>query len=337
MLFIAAGGPGDLIAADALARKLATESRFATFLWERSARAAGPIQVESVNGLARDHLGSRATARTQIAGSRIQLSDIARRMAGDTYVLDADSLGVAQASIESLLAADADGRIAVVDAGGDVLGQRQHSGLRSPLLEAAVLSILSDMGALAVSEVVVVGPGLDNELTVTDIDSRRSALTPGSDWESSTQGEAEDLLLAFAGIDSETSRLWLHALLGLRGRIWCDSTGYPVMMTDRSAEVISVCASEVHATGPAALVPSGARSIRNVNDALTSAGYVDELFETSSRPVFPPEGQREQLRRQIRPGDHVTERFASRFGVHGWAALRPIGSPVLRVEGVRHG
>ncbi|QNA91335.1 MULTISPECIES: DUF1152 domain-containing protein [unclassified Microbacterium] len=173
MLFIAAGGPGDLVAAGILARQRITESTFATFLWERSARAAGPIRITSVYGLDRDRLGMRATPQTQIAGSRTQLSDIAQLLSGETYVLDADNLEGAQTSLSRLLASDDDGRIAVVDAGGDVLGQRDHDGLRSPLLEATTLSILSDMGALPVSEVVVVGPGLDNELTVTEIDSRR--------------------------------------------------------------------------------------------------------------------------------------------------------------------
>lgn len=326
VVYFAAGGPGDLIVAAAIADPAAVAT-FVTFSWERSASFAGPHSVHEMRGLDLGPLGYEVQPELSVNGRSDQLGRASADLCGSTYLLDLEDLCGARRSLEAVLAHDADGLLVLVDAGGDILGTECHKGLRSPLLEGIGLRLVSDIGMLSTARIVMVGAGLDNELTQTELVDRLAALPHATLTCPPTAG----LLRRFGSLESETSRLWLHAASGLRGRVWADSTGRSVVLNELAAAVFDIPAEAVFAGAPADSIRPLVADVGQANHDLVGAGFVDELQACVQRGSRPGRDHRMSTLADLRTGDLATARFVRRFGVADVREVKNITPPLYRI------
>ena len=324
-VYLAAGGPGDLIAASALAGSDPGHC-FVTFFWKRTAHSSGHVPSSSMLGVDRGSDGRITAANFRVEGRRDQLSAITAQLTGSVHLLDLEDLSWSRSALARMVAADSGQEIVVVDTGGDLLGEATHRSLRSPLLEALSLRLVLDCELLVRTRVVIAGLGLDNELSQQNLSARLAhiphrVVVP--------RMNAEDVLTSFAGVQSETSRLWLSAVAGTRGRVWTDGTGRPVSLNVLSAAAYSFPLAAVGQT-MADAVRSRVADFHTANRDLVTAGFRDELAENAARAAYPSSRARADALAAVAMGDLVTPRFAKRFGVRTRFGLVPINALLSR-------
>ncbi|WP_372969154.1 DUF1152 domain-containing protein [Microbacterium sp.] len=329
MLYVAAGGPGDLVVARLLA---ATDSSpiFVSFLWQRDARCSGPVALEGAHGL--EIRSEGWIARPSLRGPEHCI--LAECLNGAFYCLDSRDLSSARETLDALRIL-AGGQVRVIDAGGDILCGPGSPWLRSPLLESATLRLLEDIDALGGATLSIAGVGLDNEITVEEAEERLPTTLRSA--ESIDPVDVRALLRRTAGLTSETSRIWMHAVLGLAGRVWTDSTGRPVSVTRDSSVIFSASASELPTDLPFRRIRSEPTTLESVNDDLVSAGFLDELKSGIDRPVTLTERQRALFAERVLPGDYVSDRFRLRTRLSERFRLALLARPLARVLEPRYG
>jgi hypothetical protein len=135
------------------------------------------------------------------------------------------------AELASLYHADA---LTVVDVGGDAIARGDEPTLLSPLADS--LALAATVGLDIPVSVLVAGPGLDGELSesqVLDFAGPDSTLSLGADD-----------IAPFRGVldwhPSEATALLAAAAHGLRGRVEVRDAGLGVTLTDHSADVYSL-------------------------------------------------------------------------------------------------
>jgi hypothetical protein len=157
------------------------------------------------------------------------------RLAGDLddtlMLLDpaAGAVGM-RAQLAELAATCSADAVTVVDVGGDAVARGDEPGLRSPLADALALAACIDLD-LAVA-VVVVGPGLDGELTERQVLDNIDGSRPPRSL------TADDIVPFRATLDwhpSEATALLAAAAYGIRGRVEIRDAGLAVELTDNSA------------------------------------------------------------------------------------------------------
>jgi len=323
MLYVAAGGPGDLGVASVLA-VADPNATFATFLWRRDARRAGPIDIDGARGVKVDGLGLKV--RPSAHGPEHCI--LANHLNGALYCLDTQNLDSTRATLAALLSR-AGGEVVVVDTGGDILCGRESPFLRSPLLESVTLRVLEDLGALSQTQIVIAGIGLDNEISVEEAE-RRFPRSMRRSW--LFDQEYVGLLLGrLTGLTSETSRLWMHAVLGLTGRVWTDSTGRPVPVTRGSSSAMAASPSDLWPDSPYKSIRNNPRTLEEANEDLVRAGFVDELAVNANRRVVLSSSERARFASGVTVGDYVTDRFRKRTRLDEHVRLTPTTAPLSRV------
>ncbi|WP_065962211.1 DUF1152 domain-containing protein [Curtobacterium sp. UCD-KPL2560] len=328
-VYMAAGGPGDLIVAAALSEVSPIDS-FVTFAWRRDALSAGYSPWSALHGVDRAAHGRVDPETFTIDGRWDQVRTLAQNLPGSLHLLDVDDLSWSAGVLNALVSKDVHERVVLVDAGGDILGESSHEGLTSPLLEALAIRLVIDADQIRAADVIVAGPGVDNELTQVEITVRLSEM-PHEDCR--IDAGAPKLLDVFDAVDSEASRLWLSALSGRRGRVWCDGRGRPVHLNCFAARAVRLPLTAL-TRNPGLAVRPAARGIRDANVDLVDSGYVDEMRANASRlSVLPIQARREAVD-DCRVGDFVTNRFQQRYG-RQLLTVRSVGDGLLsRIEAI---
>lgn len=239
VLFVAAGGGGDALAAQVVASALAIDVRAtATFAWERKIFDPRPGPRVPRDFASLERVGAhnwRIHADTRLLIGRSFLPATARAFGTPLFLLDPS--GGASRIRRQLqeLASIVDARaVVVVDVGGDVLARGDEVGLRSPLADALALAGACDLNNVYV---MALGLGLDGELSGRETRQVvREATRRG--WCSS---EALDARVAerfrhhFSWSPSEATALACLAAVGWEGDVEVRGEGLTVTMNRESA------------------------------------------------------------------------------------------------------
>lgn len=248
-LYVAAGGGGDAIACSILRRATGDPNDnaiIATYAWDRLRidPLPGPRAPEDFEGLQRlgelNYLFTPETTPLPPSGSTLpRLSgEIPERLALlDPY---GGAVGMGE-QIEELIGATGASQIAVVDVGGDILGNSADAGLRSPLADS--LALAGALAAQTPTEVLIVGPGLDGEVPSQTLRPR----LPERPLLRLAPSDVERYKHIFLWHPSEASALVVAAARRMRGDVEVRDEGHPVSLDMHGAEVFLLTPQEVSA------------------------------------------------------------------------------------------
>jgi len=245
-LLIAAGGGGDVIAATVIAEALDLDPRdamIATLAWERLLidPVPGPRSPADFTGLSslgqqtveivgtsepkRPGTSTLPRLRTEL-GHRLALLDPRRAAVGL-----AEQLG----DLAALLTGAS--KLYLVDVGGDVLATGSEAELKSPLADALMLAASTHLGSTV--EMLVAGPGLDGELTHTEVMARLDGLAAklALTLPESATGRA---LRVLEWHPSEATALLVAAARGLNGTAEIRDAGTQIRLAPPGRDVWSV-------------------------------------------------------------------------------------------------
>jgi hypothetical protein len=237
-LLVAAGGGGDALAAAIIHAATADgePACIATFAWDRLIidPLPGPRGQADFSGL---HPFTKSTATVSAdtrpvppAGST--LPRLAAEIDPPLILLDpANGARGLRTQLRELVTSLDCPRAELIDVGGDVLAHGDEPGLRSPLADALALGACADLGIPV--DVLVVGPGLDGELTESEVLARAGS---GIVLElSATDTDRYAYVLEWH--PSEATALFVAATRGARGVAEIRDGGLPVRLSDNSPNV----------------------------------------------------------------------------------------------------
>lgn len=256
-LLVAAGGGGDAITAAALGPALGLTDEqpvILTYAWDR-------LIIDPLPGprAAADFTGLRQLAPDvlEILPTTVPIPPVGStlpRLAAElpARLLLFDPTGGAVGMARQIAAAadyfDAD-EVALVDVGGDALTNGKDEGLRSPLADLLALAACSLVDVPA--RLLVPAPGIDGELPEGIVLARISKL--GGERLAVLGGEAfKPIREVFGWHPSEASGLVAAAAGGMRGLVEVRDAGCHVHLTDATATLYALYASDLTASGPAA-------------------------------------------------------------------------------------
>ncbi|HEX8803597.1 MAG TPA: DUF1152 domain-containing protein, partial [Acidimicrobiales bacterium] len=237
-VYVAAGGGGDALAAAIVHRALDADAPavIATYAWDRLIvdPLPGPRTPADFDGLG--PIGRRNVAVTPESAARPPAGSTLPGLAAD---LDAQltlldpargAIGMRE-QLAELVTIYGSPTATVVDVGGDAVASGVEPGLRSPLADGLVLAACS--GLAVPTELLVAGPGLDGELSESDV----LATTGTTPILRLTAEHVEPFRHALDRHPSEATALLAGAARGLRGRVEVRDSGLVVDLTDRSPDV----------------------------------------------------------------------------------------------------
>ena len=249
-LLIAAGGGGDALAALMVADAAGLDPAstvVASFAWERTMfdPRPGPRPPDHFT-----HLRRKGRHNWQITGrSRLReerawsfLPQLAGERSTSIWLLDArEGVEGLQRQLHEAAELHEAHHVLVVDVGGDILARGDESWVKSPTADAMVLAAAATL-AIA-SYVVVLGIGLDGELSPGDLDARLSRI------QSDVAGLPERLPArtarrfaeSFLWSPSEATGLAYMAARGWRGRAEIRRDGVEVELSQMAAEIHGLC------------------------------------------------------------------------------------------------
>jgi hypothetical protein len=347
-LYIAAGGGGDPIGTLVAARAITVDPApplIATYAWERPEvdPTSRPLGQRDFTGLAREAGGAAFTSATRArppAGST--MPGLARDLPVRLLLLDPTQGLLALARQIEAMAEAADGRIRIIDIGGDILTHGDEPTLRSPFGDACTLAACHLAGVP--TTVYVAGPGLDGEIGEQLLLERlagRPALTPHRNAASAARP-------ALAWHPSEASALWAAAIQGARGTV--RTVHHTVRLTPVSPRLYHLPLREAIDRNPVARAllderPATLDAAAGLSHRLT--GIHGLAPERDHAPhVVPPAGSaafldQDQAMKALREAadgaDHVTLRYAARALDLPWTdipSLREVlgsDTPLLRL------
>jgi hypothetical protein len=200
-------------------------------------------------------------------------------------------------------------RVVIVDVGGDILAEGTEPQLRSPLGDAIALAACAELSVPV--DVIVTGPGLDGELTETQV------ITTLRELNATLVGQVAAAAAApYSGIfewhSSETTGLLCATAAGVRGIAWIRPNGTRLTLTDHGPEVW---------TTPAAAVLARNRTARLVVDTRSFADAEDAVRRAFGRTELDDERRLAEERRppRWRPVPNPSHRL-QRFVAAAWAA-----------------
>lgn len=247
ILFVAAGGGGDALAALMLADAAGLAPRqtvVASFAWERTMfdPRPGPRPPEHFSGLrrwGRHNWLVTPSSRLRPPHAVSFLPRLAREHDSQVLLLDA-SCGVAglrQQLIEAMELTRAQ-RCVLVDVGGDILARGDEKGLKSPTADAMVLAAAADVAQDSIA--VVLGLGLDGEggaqtlpAQLHDRGTVRCDLPP-----SLPSRTARRFGASFRWSPSEATGLTYMVARGWRGKAEIRRDGTVVTLSARAASIL---------------------------------------------------------------------------------------------------
>jgi hypothetical protein len=271
VLFVAAGGGGDAIAAAVLAAAdVPGRAAVATLSWDRLVvdPLPGPRSASDFTGLVIHAPGSvevvANTAPVPPAGSL--LPRLAVELGPRLFLLD-PSHGVPALGRQLRAIADTVGasRLAVVDVGGDLVADGSEEGLRSPLADALTLSACLASGLPATG--FVCGPGLDGELTEAQVLDRCSELN-GRPHRTLTAEQVAPFRSVLHWHPSEATGLLIAAARGRRGIVEVRDAGSRVVLSSASCQVLSIPSGSLARANPYSERLMAATSLDEANEIL---------------------------------------------------------------------
>ncbi|BBH65310.1 hypothetical protein ACTI_19950 [Actinoplanes sp. OR16] len=333
-LLVAAGGGGDAIAAAALSALIPDKAvGIATMAWDRllidplpgPRSAADFARLESRRGWWQVTSHSRPIAP---AGSTLP------RLAGELPLPLAllDPSRGAQGMREQIESAARElhaDHIRLVDVGGDLLGQPDDPGLRSPFADALTAASCLSLPA----EVWVAGPGLDGELTENLVWQRAASHATVHTLDPEIW---KPYLRILRWHPTEATALLASAALGLRGTVEIRDAGLPVHLTDRSPTALDLDLAAVANINPLIPILAGTASIGDAERLAVRTMGTTELEAERAKAARPrrhqppaadtlaalPDWERAARRRGV---DFVTyRRLAEALGHIEVAALRTL-------------
>ena len=296
-LYVAAGGGGDALAAAILHRALDTDGPaiIATYAWDRLAvdPLPGPRSAAEFTGLAA--MGRRNHTITAATRARPPSRSTLPRLAGDladALVLLDPTEGAAgmAAQLAELAELQRPDTIALVDVGGDALARSDEPGLRSPLADALVLAAAINLAVPVV--VLVAGPGLDGELTETEV-LRAVSTNPCALL---TAADVEPFRPTFEWHPSEATALLAAAARGIRGKVEVRDAGLTVDLTDTSPAVYELPLADALSANPLAealahtTALNQAESITKEHCGFSEIDYERAKHERAAAGPRPPQG-----------------------------------------------
>src|SRR3954454_1879876 len=244
VLLIAAGGGGDVIGAVMVAESLGLTQRdasVATLAWERLLvdPVPGPRSTNDFKGLLQRGNTFEVLPTTRTCEPYGSLLPRLRRDLGyQQFLLDpragVSGLVTQLQALEALL--NEPREVWLVDVGGDVLATGAEAGLRSPLCDALTLAATTQLGGAP--RLLVAGPGLDGELTPTEIQDRlrKSSAT----LVATLDAPSENVMSVLEWHPTEASALLAASADGIRGRVEIRDAGTPIDLTPQSAQLWSM-------------------------------------------------------------------------------------------------
>lgn len=346
VLFVAAGGGGDALAALMVAHGLfgydvSRDVTVATFAWERKVfdPSPGPRRPRDFSGLVR--MGGcnwRIAPSTRLRQGMTFLPEIARQSGAQVYLFDpsggAERMAAQLGELTRLTGATA---TVIVDAGGDILARGDEPGLRSPLADALALAAAAELDDVYV---VAIGLGLDGELTSAEWRlACRDAARGGGRWKAKKRlpsDVAEGFRHYWRWHPSEVAGLACLAALGYEGEVEVRREGLAVRLDEEAAVMHAFRYDHVLQRNAIAQALHGTRSLRSAESIVRSRNGMSEIdFEREvvnrrqhADGHSPP---LETLERQLLSySDAAWERGIAYLTVRRIAEALDLGAPVFR-------
>ncbi|MGL5818289.1 MAG: DUF1152 domain-containing protein [Phycicoccus sp.] len=290
-LYLAAGGGGDAVGVLLLRRLLRAGPAplIATIAWERLRidPEPGPRGRTGFDGLATvDGTAVEITAESDtIPPGRSSLPRLAASTAARLFLLDLDDGAAGMtAQLVSLGAACDVSHLVVIDIGGDIVGTGREPGLRSPLADAVALAAAHDTGLP--TTLVVAGPGLDAELSPSDVTKRLVELhTDHLGRVDPSDVDTIDDVLSWH--PTEATALLAAAARGVTGTVDMRRGDRAVPLDDNSASVWSVNIADLDQF-PVARAVSSSQSLAEAETATTPFGGSELAYERTKAAVTEP-------------------------------------------------
>ncbi|MBF6178093.1 DUF1152 domain-containing protein [Nocardia otitidiscaviarum] len=220
-LAIAAGGGGDAITAAMLATAMPElrVSAIMSYSWDRFMMdpAPGPRTRAEFQGLV-EHCGVATISETStLRKGTSTLPRLAGSMAHPLLLLEAENGAAGMAATigkaAQMFSAD---ELIVVDVGGDIIAEGHESGLLSPLADSLALAAAMMTGLP--TRVLVAGPGVDGELSPSEVHARFADLG-AYQVASLTPADAAPFADLWSWHPSEATSLLAMAADGWRGAV----------------------------------------------------------------------------------------------------------------------
>ncbi|MFC9965716.1 DUF1152 domain-containing protein [Nocardia ignorata] len=241
---IAAGGGGDAVTAAMLARAMPELGIAAimSYSWDRFMLdpSPGPRVRADFDGLG-DRSGVAEVLQTaSLRTGTSTLPRLAGCIAQPLLLLEAaaGADGLADLMSQAVAAFGAD-ELVVVDVGGDILAEGHETTLRTPLADSLALAAAVQSGIA--TRVLVAGPGLDGELSPTEVGARLEKLGARQAGELTPQ-HAAPFVDVWSWHPSEANALLAAAASGWRGTVETQRAAR-VDLTDASPRVYEVGAA----------------------------------------------------------------------------------------------
>lgn len=263
-LYVSAGGGGDAIAAQAIARALHDDRApaVASYSWDRFVLdpAPGPRRAEDFDGLTQHAAGCwEVTQASRLcSGAKSTLTIGATLTEGRWFLLDPHrgAVGV-RGQLEAIADVVGADDLVGVDVGGDIVTHCDEPGLRSPLADSLTLAALISVNRPA--RVAVAGPGLDGELPASLVEERcRSARAITISLSIEHFVNALQMLEVHP---SEATTLLAAALDGARGTVEIRDSGTALHLTAQSAAAFLLPSSSAAAINPLSQALVGSLSL----------------------------------------------------------------------------
>lgn len=274
VLYVAAGGGGDVIAAAIIAANDSSQpASIATLSWDRLIidPVPGPRSTADFLGLVVRRPDcvevTRDTRPVPPAGSL--LPRLAKALPARLFLLDPSGGTTALArQLRATLATVEASELALVDVGGDIVALGTESGLRSPLADALVLAgcLAADVPVTA----LVCGPGLDGELTETQVIARCRSLSDTPPLTLTAQ-QVRQFRPLFHWHPSEATGLLAAAATGRRGVVEMRDAGSRVAMTALSSTIMPVPHESLAHANPFTSLVASAKSLDEADAILRTA------------------------------------------------------------------
>ena len=242
VLLVAAGGGGDALAAVVVHRALRPGDPppvVLTYAWERLRvdPLPGPRGPEGFTGLvaAGWHSYEITPVSDTVPPGRSMLPRLASVLSARFVLLDpAHGAGGLRRQLGEQIEMTAAEAVWIVDVGGDAIAAGHEPGLRSPLADGLVVA--AALGLPVPVQVVVAGPGLDGELSETEVLGRTAALG-GRRITALNRTDVEFAVPLLDWHPSEVTALLVASAFGLRGRVEIRDQGLTLDLGPRSAEI----------------------------------------------------------------------------------------------------
>ncbi len=283
VLVIGIGGGGDIVSTlpvKAFLESLGVEVLTGSVIWERFHRDPfpGPRNLNSLENVKKvgGCLGL-TSGGTVIKDTGVELipSRVAEITGNDVLLIDINHPSRLMKDLENYVMENGFEFVIGVDAGGDALTTGREKGLRSPLADALMISILKNIP----SNVCVTGMGSDGELKREELERNMTLLAKWGEFAGCHEMPPEVLDLmerVIENVDTEASKIPFMGARGYYGKVSIRN-GIQVDVSLISSLCFYFTASGVYRLNALARAVDGSETIQEASSRLNSIGIKTEL------------------------------------------------------------